>query len=51
MSVYADRICSAKDYETLCQIVEEACDNLNISEEDYCMVCAACERKARAMGL
>lgn len=42
MSIYADRINAATTLEELENIVEEAADNTNITNEDYCAVYAAC---------
>lgn len=50
MSNYADRIDSAQDFEALCKIVEEAADDMNITNEDYCAVYTACVDAARNMG-
>lgn len=49
MSLYADRIAAAQDFETLCNIIEEAADNENITNEDYCAVYACCVNRAQAM--
>ena len=50
MSYYIERINKAEDFETLCNIVEEAADDTGITNEDYCDVYARCLNKARTMG-
>lgn len=49
MSNYADRIDAAQDFEALCKIVEEAADDMNITNEDYCAVYNACVNRAREL--
>lgn len=49
MSYYIERIDKAKDFETLCNIVEEAADDTGITNEDYCNVYARCVNKAQTM--
>lgn len=50
MSNYADRIEAAQDFETLCNIVEDAADDMNITNADYCRVYNACLNRAQTMG-
>lgn len=47
MSIYAERIAAAASLEELESIIEEAADNMNITNEDYCDVYAACLNRAR----
>ena len=51
MSNYADRIEAAQDFETLCNIIEDAADDMNITNADYCRVYNACVDAARNMGV
>ena len=50
MNKYADRIERAQDFEALCNIVEEAADDMNITNADYCRVYTLCMNKAQTMG-
>lgn len=50
MEIYTDRINNAQDFEALCNIVEEAADDMNISNADYCRVYGACVNAAQSMG-
>lgn len=49
MENYRDKIAAAQDFETLCNIVEEAADDTNITNEDYCAVYTLCVNAARAL--
>lgn len=51
MSIYADRINAATTLEELENIVEDAADNMNITNEDYCQVYACCVNRAQTMGM
>ena len=50
MSNYTYRIDAAQDFEALCKIVEEAADDMNITNEDYCAVYALCLNRAQTIG-
>ena len=47
MDIYKEKIAAAQDFETLCNIVEEAADDMNITNEDYCAVYTLCVNAAR----
>ena len=49
MSIYAERIDGAESMEELENIIEEAADNMNITNEDYCAVYAYCVNRARSL--
>ena len=49
MEIYKEKIASAKDFETLCNIVEQAADDMNITNEDYCTVYTLCVNAAREL--
>ncbi len=49
MSIYAERIDAAITMEELENIIEEAADNMNITNEDYCAVYAYCVNRAREL--
>lgn len=49
MSIYADRINAAQDFDALCNIVEAAADDMNITNEDYCDVYDLALTKARSL--
>lgn len=49
MDMYKEKIAAAQDYETLCNIVEEAAYDMNITNEDYCAVYTLCVNKAREL--
>lgn len=51
MDIYKEKIAAAQDFETLCNIVEEAADDMNITNADYCRVYNACVDAARNMGV
>ena len=51
MSIYAEQIDAAQDFETLCNIIEEAADDTWITNDDYCNVYAYCVNRAQAMGM
>lgn len=51
MDIYRERIANAQDFETLCNIVEEAADNERITNEEYCRVYNACVDAAQSMGV
>ena len=38
MEIYRERIANAQDFDALCNIVEDAADDMNITNEDYCRV-------------
>lgn len=50
MELYKEKINAAQDFETLCNIVEDAADDMNITNADYCRVYALCTNKAQTMG-
>lgn len=50
MELYKEKIEAAQDFEALCNIVEDAADDMNITNADYCRVYNACVDKARDMG-
>ena len=50
MDIYTEKIAAARDFEALCNIVEEAADDMNITNEDYCRVYGACVNAAQMMG-
>ena len=47
MELYKELIESAEDFDALCGIVEDAADDTNITNEDYCAVYALCVNAAR----
>ena len=49
MGNYIDKINAAQDFEALCGIVEEAADDMTITNEDYCAVFDACVSRAREL--
>lgn len=49
MEMYREKINAAQDYEALCKIVEEAADDMNITNEDYCAVYTLCVNAAREL--
>ena len=49
MEIYKEMIAAAQDFETLCNIVEEAADDMNITNEDYCTVFTLCANAAREL--
>ena len=50
METYTEKIDSAQNYEALCKIVEEAADDMNITNADYCRVYSLCLTRAQMMG-
>ena len=50
MEIYTEKIAAAQDFETLCNIIEEAADDERITNETYCDVYALCVNAARSMG-
>lgn len=50
MEIYRERIANAQDFDALCNIVEAAADDMNITNEDYCAVYTLCVNAARSMG-
>ena len=50
MHIYKEKIAAAQDFETLCNIVEEAADDERITNETYCAVYSLCVNAARSMG-
>lgn len=50
MEIYTEKIAAARDFDDLCNIIEEAADDTNITNETYCNVYTACVNKARTMG-
>lgn len=49
MSIYAERIDGAESMEELENIIEEAADNMNITNEDYFAVYNYCVNRAREL--
>ena len=49
MDIYKEKIANAQDFETLCNIVEEAADDERITNEDYCAVYTLCVNAAREL--
>lgn len=49
MEIYKEMIAAAQDFETLCNIVEEAADDERITNEDYCAVYTLCVNAAREL--
>jgi len=49
MDIYREKIAAAQDFEALCNIVEEAADDMNITNEDYCAVYTLCVNAAREL--
>lgn len=50
MENYREKIDSAQTFDELCDIVELAADDNNITNEDYCAVYGLCLNKAQTMG-
>lgn len=50
MEIYTEKISAARDFDDLCNIIEEAADDTNITNEDYCRVYGACVNAARSLG-
>ena len=44
-----EQIAAARDFDDLCNIIEEAADDTNITNETYCDVYALCVNKAREL--
>lgn len=38
MELYTEKIAAARDFDDLCNIIEEAADDMNITNETYCDV-------------
>lgn len=51
MEIYTEKIERARDFEALCNIIEEAADDERITNETYCAVYALCLNAARNMGM
>lgn len=49
MENYRDKIAAARDFDDLCNIVEEAADDERITNEDYCAVYTLCVNAAREL--
>lgn len=49
MEIYTEKINSAQDFEALCNIIEEAADDTNITNETYCGVYTLCVNRAREL--
>ena len=49
MDIYKEKIAAAQDFEALCNIVEQAADDMNITNEDYCAVYTLCVNAAREL--
>lgn len=47
MDIYKEKIAAAQDFDALCNIVEEAADDTNITNETYCAVYSLCVNRAR----
>lgn len=50
MEIYTEKIAAARDFEALCDIIEEAADDERITNAVYCDVYALCVNAARNMG-
>lgn len=50
MEIYTEKIAAARDFDDLCNIIEEAADDANITNKVYCDVYALCVNAARNMG-
>ena len=50
MEIYTEKIKDAQDFEALCNIIEEAADDMSITNADYCRVYSACVNAARRLG-
>ena len=50
MEIYKEMIAVAQDFDDLCNIIEEAADDTNITNETYCDVYTLCVNAARSMG-
>lgn len=51
MEIYTEKIAAARDFDDLCNIIEEAADDTNITNETYCDVYTLCVNAARNMGV
>lgn len=49
MEIYTEKIGAARDFDDLCNIVEEAADDERITNEDYCAVYTLCVNRAREL--
>lgn len=49
MDIYKEKIAAARDFDALCNIVEEAADDERITNEDYCAVYTLCVNAAREL--
>lgn len=49
MGIYIEMINAAQDFETLCNIIEDAADDNGITNEEYCLVYNACVNRARTI--
>lgn len=49
MEIYTEKIAAARDFDDLCNIIEEAADDERITNEVYCDVYALCVNRAREM--
>ena len=49
MDIYKEKIAAAQDFDALCNIVEQAADDMNITNEDYCAVYTLCVNAARGL--
>lgn len=50
MEIYKEKITAARDFDDLCNIIEEAADDERITNEVYCDVYTLCVNAARKMG-
>lgn len=50
MEIYTEKIAAARDFDDLCNIIEEAADDTNITNAVYCDVYTLCVNAARKMG-
>lgn len=50
MEIYTEKITAARDFDDLCNIIEEAADDERITNEVYCDVYTLCVNAARSMG-
>lgn len=51
MEIYKEKIGAARDFDDLCNIIEEAADDTNITNETYCDVYTLCVDAARSLGV
>lgn len=49
MEIYTEKIAAARDFDDLCNIVEDAADDDRITNEVYCRVFDACVERVRSL--